>query len=57
MSGTAYGFSNFFKNVHVRSRVLYTDYICKIVDQEQELFNFDRLFSILVRFIVTQSRS
>jgi hypothetical protein len=36
------GFSIFFKNVHLRSKVLYTGYICKIVAQEQELFNFDR---------------
>ena len=40
MSGTVNGFSTCFKNVHLRSRVLYPDYICKIVDQEHELFNF-----------------
>ena len=32
----------FFKNVYLKSRVLYIDYICKIVDQQQGLFNFDR---------------
>jgi hypothetical protein len=34
MSGTVTGFSFFFKKVHLRSRVLYTDYTCKSVDQE-----------------------
>ena len=50
MFGTVNGFSNFFKSVHLKSRILYTDHICKIVNQEQELFNFDR-------FIITQPRS
>ena len=39
-----------FFSKHLRSRVLHTDYVCKIVDQEQEWFNF------LDRFIETQSR-
>ena len=30
---------NFFQK-HLRSRVLHTDYVCKVVDQEQEWFNF-----------------
>ena len=30
------------KNVLLRSRVLYNDYICKIVGQEQVFFNLDR---------------
>ena len=32
----------FFKNVHLKSRVLYTDCLGKIIDQQQGLFNFDR---------------
>ena len=32
----------FFKNVHLKTRVLYADYLCKIIDQQQWLFNFDR---------------
>ena len=36
MSGTV------FQNVHLKSKVLYTDYLCKIIDQQQGLFNFDR---------------
>ena len=35
-------FNFFFQNVHLKSRVLYTDYLCKIIDQRQGLFNFDR---------------
>jgi hypothetical protein len=35
-------FNFFFKNVHLRSRVPYDDYICKIIDQEQEFLKFDR---------------
>ena len=35
-------FQFFFQNVHLKSRVLYTDYLCKIIDQKQGLFNFDR---------------
>ena len=45
MPGTFAGFSFFFslfENVHLKSRVLYTDYLCKIIDQQQGLFNFDR---------------
>ena len=43
MSGTVAGFPIFFfQNVHLKSRVLYTDYLCKIIDQQQGLFNFDR---------------
>ena len=57
MSGTVNGFSTCFKNVHLRSKVLYPDYICKIVDQEQKFLSLTNLFSILDRFIVTQSRS
>ena len=35
-------FQFFFQNVHLKSRVLYTDYLCRIIDQQQGLFNFDR---------------
>ena len=57
MSGTAMGF-NFFKNVHLRSRVLHNDYICKIADQEQGFLGIlTDLFSNLDRFNETQPRS
>ena len=39
MFGTAAGFSIFFRNVDLRRRVPYT---CKIIDQQQGLFNFDK---------------
>ena len=41
ISGTATGFLIFFKNVHQRSRV----------DQEQELFNFDKFILIWMDFL------
>jgi hypothetical protein len=59
MSGTVtdFLFFFFFKNVHLKRRALYNDYLCQIVDQEQEFLNFDGFIFILDEFIGTQPRS
>ena len=35
-------FPIFFRSLNLKDIVLYTGFVCKIIDQEQELFNFDR---------------